>query len=356
MEIPVVQQNASVFGYGLFWLANSITATIMGFANRDLQKEAVERNEAFMMEMEQARTVTEDLKAQEEIAFKRRLMKLSRQYHQTESATAFSNRMKGLELKTFFQKYWSLDVQLPYVLLNEIETSQTSRAPLPLNVILLHSPLLPVSKCGQPIIDYATFFKNIEDTIVLDDIPCMGLGDVRFRKNACVKTNVSGSNANIMNIHFVMSQLPTLVISHRYHDGKLIFSGAVWESQAARPAARCLFSLDYGSNMVGGDAQFHKKLLDLYHASVSTIIGTVRDSYMLLTQGKEPTFDKWLNDGKHDEMKSIVTNTPQLHGFIEQEYNSILSVLNADKTPALFQAYSKEDVRLMREKIQSINI
>lgn len=356
MEILVVRQNASVFGYGLFWLANSITATIMGFTNRNLQKDAVERNEAFMMEMEQARKRTEDLKAQEEIAFKRRLMKLSRQYRQIEFATAFSNRMKGLELKTFLQKYWPLDVQLPYILINEIEASQTSHAPLPLNVILLHSPLLPVNKCGQPQIDYATFFKNIEDTIMIDDIPCMGLGDVRFRKNACVKTNVSGCNANIMNIHFVMSQLPTLVISHRYNGGKLVFSGAVWESQAARPAARCLFSIDYGSNYVEGDAQFLNKLKDLYHASVSSIIGVVRDSYMLLTQGKEPTLDKWLNDGTHDEIKSIVTNTPQLHGFIKQEYDSILSVLDADKTPALFQAYSKEDVRLMREKIQSINI
>ncbi len=356
MNVPIGQQNINFPGYGMFWVANSISSTVMGFANRHLQEKAAERNIEFQNEMEQVRTMTEDMKLREEIAFKRRLMKLSRQYRQIESASAFTTRMKGLELKAFLQKDWPLDSQLPYVLLNEIEALQTSCTSQPLNVILFHSPLLPVSKYGQPNNDDIALYKNLEYTILQEDVPCMGLGDVKFRKDACVKTDVTGGNANIMNIHFLMNQLPTLVISPRYHEGKLTFNGAVWEPQAARPMIRPLFSLDYEPKIAAEDKKYLNQAIDLYHASISTIIGAVRDSYMMLTQGKEPTLDKWLNDGKHDKIKAIVKSTPELLGFIKQENESILTALVAEKTPKLLEAYSEEDIQSMRTKIQSINI
>lgn len=356
MNVPIGQQNINFPGYGMFWVANSISSTVMGFANRHLQEKAAERNIEFQNEMEQVRTMTEDMKLREEIAFKRRLMKLSRQYRQIESASAFTTRMKGLELKAFLQKDWPLDAQLPYVLLNEIEALQTSGTSQPLNVILLHSPLLPVSKYGQPNNYDIALYKNIEYAILQEDVPCMGLGDVKFRKDACVKTDVTGGNANIMNIHFLMNQLPTLVISPRYHEGKLTFNGAVWEPQAARPMIRPLFSLDYEPKIAAEDNNYLNKAIDLYHASVSTIIGAVRDSYMMLTQGKEPTLGKWLNDGKHDHMKAIIQKTPQLLSFIRQENDNILAALSVEQSPKLLEAYNEADIQRMREQVENINI
>lgn len=356
MNVPIGQQNINFPGYGLFWVANSISSTVMGFANRSIHEKAAERNIEFQNEMEQARIMTEDVKLQEEIAFKRRLMKLSRQYRQVESASAFTTRMKGLELKAFLQKDWPLDTQLPYVLLNEIEALQTSDSSQSLNVILLHSPLLPVSKYGQPNKDDSVLYRNLEYAILQEDVSCMGLGDVKFRKDACVKIDVTGGNANIMNIHFLMNQLPTLVISPRYHDGKLTFNGAVWEPQAARPMIRPLFSLAYDPNIAAEDKNYLNKMIDLYHTAVSIVIGAVRDSYMMLSQCKEPTLDKWLNDGKHDRIKAIVKSTPELLGFIRQENESILTALDAEMTPRLLEAYSEEEIQSMRTKIQSINI
>lgn len=353
MNVPIGQQNINFPGYGLFWVANSISSTLMGFRNRHVQEKAAERNLEFMHEMEEARQVTEDIKIREEIAFKRRMMAVARQYRQEESAKAFSTRMKGKELKTFLDKSWPLDVSLPWNIIEEIEAGRNTKC---LNVILMHSPFLPAKKYGGANDGDEAIYRNLEYRIKTEDVPFMGIGDVNFRKDACVKVDMTGGNANIMNIHFLMNQLPTLVISPRYHEGKLTFNGAVWEPQAARPLVRPLFSFDYEPKIAADDEKERNRVIDLYHTAVSVIIGSVRDSYMLLTQGKEPTLGKWLNDGKHDHMKAIIQKTPQLLNFIKQENDNILAALTVEQSPKLLEAYNEADIQRMREQVENINI
>lgn len=353
MNVPFGQQNISFPGYGLFWVANSISSTLLGFSNRHVQEQAAERNLEFMHEMEEARQVTEDVKIQEEIAFKRRLMAVARQYRQQESSKAFSIRMKGKELKSFLDKSWPLDISLPWNIIEEIEAGQNTKC---LNVILMHSPLLPMKKYGGVNDNDEAIYKNLEYRIKTEDVPCMGFGDINFRKDACVKTDFSGGNANIMNIHFLMNQLPTLVISPRYHEGRLMFNGAVWEPQAARPLIRPLISFDYEPRIIEKDEKERERVIDLFHTTVSIIIGSVRDSYMLLTQGKEPTLGKWLNDGKHEYMKSVILRTPQLMEFIKKENNNILAALSLEQSPKLLEAYNEVDIQKMRDLINAINI
>ena len=75
---------------GLFWVANSVVSTIMGTTNRSLHEEAAQRNLDFQRELEDARNIAQDEVEAEKIAFKRRVMKLSRQYRQAESAEMFA--------------------------------------------------------------------------------------------------------------------------------------------------------------------------------------------------------------------------------------------------------------------------
>ena len=85
------------------------------------------------------------------------------------------------------------------------------------------------------------------------------------------------------------------------------FKGAVWEPQSARPMIRPLFSYNYDIYEMSNSKEYRDLMMNKFHAAVSVVTGSVRDSYMMLTQGKTPTLAHWLNDANHSEMKRIVS-------------------------------------------------
>lgn len=349
MNIPIASQNINFPGYGMFWVANSISSTLMGWNNRRLQEKAHERTQEFQLEMERARNLTEDQKIQEEIAFKRRMIALSRQYRQEESTVAFTTQMKAIELQYYLQQCWPLDPQLPYVLLQEIEKGNAvtnSR----LNVVLMRTPLLPLKKYGGANDLDIALYNNLEYSIMREDVPA--IGDLKYRKDACIKEDMKGGNASVMNIHFLMSQLPTLIVIPQYCNGKMHFKGAVWEPQAARPLIRSLFNIDYSPEKALESKDYCDEVIEKIHAAVSIITGAVRDSYMLLTQGKAPTLSTWLNDNNHQTMKMIVNMERGIQNFLQQESNNILEALDEKNSPHLLEVFSKEDIRDIKDQVK----
>lgn len=343
--------------YGWFWIVNSIVSTVMGKANRSLKDKASERNEEFQIEMRRAQEITEDKRMQEEYAFKRRLLDLSRQYRSEQTAIQFNNQMKAIELKHFLQYSWPLDPQLPFVFLNDIEKGCIEQHPK-LNVILMHAPLLPPKKYGANEAD-ADLYKALEYDIMKSDVPF--IGNLEYRKDAAFKNyktgdaDVTGRNSNIMNIHFLMSQLPTLVISPKYsNDGLMHFSGAVWEPQAARPLIRPLFSINYNIYEMSRSEEYRTLMMNKFHAAVSVITGAVRDSYMMLTQGKAPTMAHWLNDEAHSEMKRLVSEDRGIKMFVNKENNNIIAALDVRNSPRLLEAYSQTEIDNMKAQAKSI--
>lgn len=347
----MAQNSINSPGYGMFWLANSVSSTILGRNNRKLQEKAQERNHAFQLEMERAKNITEDEKLQEEIAFKRRLLALSRQYRQEETTTSFNNQMQAVELQVYLQRSWPLDQQLPYVIMDEISNAQNIMSQQILNVILMRTPLLPQKKYGGANERDAELYNKMEYSIMHDDVPY--IGNLKYRKDACVKEDLTGGNAIIMNIHFLMSQLPTLVISPHYSERKMFFKGAVWEPQAARPLIRPLFGFDYNPVDALESEEYLELVIYKFHSAVSIITGFVRDSYMLLTQGRTPTLPHWLNDNAHKELKRIAMEEDSIRQFMKRENNNLLSALDESSTPHLLEVFSKEDVDSMKEQIKS---
>lgn len=332
-------------GYGAFWIANSLTSLFLGGRNRNLQAEAQERNEAFQLELERARNITEDNRLQEEIAFKRRMHALARQYRQEELTESFEQQMKAIEL-TQYLNYWPLSQNQPNTFLNRDNYTQ-------LNVILMHSQFFPKKKyCGEPDDKDAEIFNTLEYEFNNYDIPY--IKDVKFWENAAVKTNgkadISGGNAAVMNIHFLMSQLPTLVIYPYYDNHKMYFNGAVWEAQAARPLMRHLFSFDFSQYDLETKDDYRTQAKALFRTAIAVIAGSVRDSYMLLTQGQDPTMPVWLNDDNHKTMKKIIRENPVIKQFVKQEYDSIVTELDS---PKLLEVFKQEDIEAMKSKIKS---
>ena len=221
-----------------------------------------------------------------------------------------------------------------------------------LNVILMHAPLLPLRAYGSDanVLD-AGIYNDLEYAIKRNDVPL--IGHVDYRKDACQKPDLTGGNASIMNIHFLMSQMPTLVIAPQYREGKMYLSGAVWEPQASRPLIRPLLNFDFNPVEAEKSIEYRQQMIDLLHASTSVIIGAVRDSYMVLTQGGTPTLPHLLNDENHAEMKRLVTGNASLKAFIKQENDNILAALDEEKMPRLLEVFDKKDIEAIKEQVKS---
>lgn len=354
MNIPIASQNINFPGYGMFWLANSISSTLLGMNNRRLQEQAQQKNQEFLQEMERARSITEDEKMREDIAFKRRLMAVSREYRQETAKESFKAQLQAIELKYYLKYCWPLDPLLPETILQELKKGTDNAAPR-LNVILMRSPLPKMltysSDAGR---QDTAIYNSLEYTICKSDIPLIGGEDrdVFFRKDACQRADFTGSNVCVMNIHFLMSQIPTLVISPLYRDGRVFMSGAVWEPQAARPLIRPLFDYEFNPALAEKDENYCHQMIGMLHTGISIIIGSVRDSYMLLTQGKAPTLPALLNDKEHKQMKQLVMGETSVKEFIRQENNNILEALDEKNMPRLLDVFNNEDVESIKAKVK----
>ena len=338
---------------GLFWVSNSIVSTIMQAKNRELQEKAAQRNLDFQRELEDARNITQDEIEAEKIAFKRRVMKLSRQYRQDESAKMFDQQLKTIELQSFIEKYWPLAPALPNIILNEIEQSKHSSRPLPLNVVLLHAPLLAPKLAPMTIKAHSKDSETYKELERKLEINLRILGDVKLRKDSCINTDFVGGNANMMNIHFLMGGLPTLVISPKYNnEGKMIFNAAVWEAQAVRPLIRPLFSISYEPLIAERDDEYFKQAIEKVETALTVIVGATRDSYMLLTQGKTPMLNTLLDEKK----KAIVEKDKILKVFVKQEFDNIVNALDTKYSPKLLEAYPKEDVEYMKKQAHNMSL
>lgn len=351
MNIPIASQNINFPGYGMFWVANSISSTLLGEYTRERQEKAHEKNFEFQLEMERARHITDDERMQEEIAFKRRLVALSREQRQEYSKASFISKLKLKELTYYLKYYWPLDPLLPEIILHEMQSGdKTSNSQL--NVILMHAPLLPLRPYGTDVnVLDPGIYKNLEYAINEEDVPL--IGNVNYRKDACQKPDLTGGNASIMNIHFLMSQMPTLVIAPQYRDGKMYLSGAVWEPQAPRPFIRPLFNFDFNPVKAEQDEYYRQQMIDLLHTSTSIITGAVRDSYMVLTQGGTPTLPLLLNDKNHADMKRLVTENAVLKAFVKQENENILAALDEKKMPKLLEVFNEKDIEAIKEQVLS---
>lgn len=337
-------QGANTSGYGFFWVANSMLATMMGQNNRDLQIEAAQKNQEFQIELENARNLVQDELEAEKIAFKRRMMKLSRLYRQKETYRSFEQQLETIEIQSYIERYWPLAKALPHILLREIENNKDSDKPLPLNVVLLHAPLLPTKlalagEVANP--KDLTYYRQMEMQI---EYSLTRVSDVKLWRDGCVSTDFVGGNANMMNIHFLMGSLPTLVISPKYHKGKLTFNAAVWEAQASRPLMRPLFSISHEPLLAEQDENYLKESIEKIRTALTLIVGATRDSYALLTLGKEPVLNSLLDENQ----KQIIKYDEAMTEFAKGEYQNILDALNIDRTPKLLDTYAEKDVLYMK--------
>ena len=341
-----------VNGCGPFWIANSITSTFLGKTNNDLHHQISEENEQFQLKMERMRYESQEKIEAERIVFRRHLMDITREYQRKERAQAAKNMEERGELN-FFQ--WPLDLPAGTIL----KQTQTKKEQYRLNVILLHNPIIASEK-GM-IKHRENYITNIEQDIyklmefsISQD--AQQIVDVHFRQDACNKKAKNNPDyimtaADIMNIHFIMGSIPTLVIIPKYQENMLYLSAAMWDELAARPLIRPLFALQHDSVLAYKDEKYRKEVIERLHYTVSIITGVVRDQYAVLTWGKQPTLHNLLNAPQNGRMKQFALRSPAIKGYISQEYQSTLKALETDNKTSLLQAYGQTDIDRMKAMI-----
>ena len=334
-------------GFGEWWLASSLFSVLFGKRNSTLQAEAQQRDLEFRLELEKLKEVTEDIKIQEEAAFKRKLLRLSRAYRQKESEASFANKLAAIELAFFFERYWPMDRRLQDIIHNE---SHNPNRHLTLNVVISRFRLLPLSEDSEE--KEREKFEWLEYCIGELDVKQMG--GVKLWRGACPIGTFWNGNADIMNAHFLMSQLPTMIIIPMAIDGKIWLRAAIWDALTPTPIVRDLMAFDYDSRKADACSNYLDDLFTVLRSAISVAIGLCRDFYNVLCLRTEPTLAKWLGDGNHGDVRLVALNYPEMYNFIRAEVDNLLSSFNQKFISEIDQVYSSVERKCIVDLISEI--
>lgn len=334
-------------GCGAFWVANAITSTVLGGKNRDLQRQIAEESENFQTKMQQKQQLSQEEMEKERIAFRRHLMDVTRQWQQKERAQSLENLSQTIELNAY-KDLWPLKLA-PSVILSDINNRDTqieNGELTPMNLIFLHTPLLAGEKMADVVKQETVVYNKLEEFISND---MKLISDVKFRVGAHKKE--CSTNADIMNIHYLMGGLPTLVIMPKYQDKCIYFTAAMWDEQASRPLVRPLFAMKHDPILAYKDENYRNEVIEKLHYTTSIVTGAIRDQYAMLTWGKEPVLNALLDAPGNERMKQYVLNNKGIKNFLRQENYDTLNALESSKNPKLLLVYDQADLNKMKDQV-----
>ena len=292
-------------GFGSYMLVNAVVQTLMGYKRRNGQDAAAVENESFQEDLVRAKHEFQDELEAEKVVAMRHKMQVAREYRLIEKFE--SSKLKELmgELKTLLDREFPLKDESIPIIIDAIEEYRKLGygVQVPLNVILLHT----LENAGIDYDEVVTSLDNYGDK----------LGNIKYRR-WCDKD--VARNAALFNLHAILGNIPTAVISPYFWGNKVHFTAALWDAQSeSKPMIRPLFSIDCDFSQlksVEGRKAFQQKL-----TMISAVIsGCARDSYALLVHGLKPTFPKLLQEDKSlREMLQAKENKAVLD-FVLKEY------------------------------------
>lgn len=303
-----------------YMLISSTLQTVFGFDRRSEQERTADFNRQKQIELRAAREEFQDELEAQKIADMRAKMAVARQYRSEERFEQTILQHKRTELEAFFNKYLPIKEKCISNLLEEAKHYRKSgyNASCPLNVILLHTRQNEL---------------NYDDICDMMDKSAPTLGNIVYQR-WCDKD--VAHNSGILNLHAIMGNIPTVVISPYFQGGAIHFNASMWEAQSeTKPLIRPLFSvvcpqeyLEVGQKFTTeGQKAIQKKI-----AFISTLIsGCARDSYMLMTQGLSPTLPQYLrkNPDIVDELQK--PENKEILEFVINEYTVAKKLLGETK-------------------------
>lgn len=303
-----------------YMLISSTLQTVFSKERREIQDETIRLNEEFQLAMRDAKEEFQDALEGSKQEIMRKKLEISKTYRAKEKFKSLELKHASIELKTFFERCLPIDTNAVPVLedVAKIYMSKGYSVDCPINVILLHTL--------QAAINYNEIGDALEKTQP-------ELGNIVYQR-WCNKD--VAHNSAILNLHAIMANIPTLVISPYFQGGKIHFNAAMWEAQAdTKPLIRPLFSINCNTKYLKtpeGKNDMQKKLF-----YISTIIsGCARDSYMLFSLGLSPTLPKYLQKRENTPLLQFLEQkeNENIKEFMLAEYTSAAKLLSTNYCPS----------------------
>lgn len=314
-----------------YMLITSTLQTVFGFERRSEQDKQADISQKHSIELRNAREEFQDELEAEKVASMRAKMAVARKYRAEERFDQTVLQHRTEELKTFFVRSLPIKQQAIPILLDLAQGyKQQEYSDCPLNVVLLHTK--------QSALNYNDICNELENNGRL-------IGNIEYRR-WCDKD--IAHNSAILNLHAIMSNIPTLVISPNFQGGSFHFTASMWDAQSdKKPLIRPLFSIPCPTYYLASPQNFTpegKKAIESRIALISTIVsGCARDSYMLMTQGRTPTLPQFLKNNQNILNNLLKDENIELRSFMLNEYVSMAKSL--EKTDCPTHLFSPDEIK-----------
>lgn len=288
----MTEVNSAIKGFGgsfsPYMFVSSIMQGVFSRDRRGLQEQMMQENLEFQKILNDRHVKNDE-----------EMMNLRRQWMQERLAAMRRTRaelnfamhqlkLDSKEMEAFFKSYLPISPNIIKTVMHTAERYKRlgySQNQCPLNVLVLHTKHNELNKY----VDVYDYLDNLKEQI----------GNVTFPR-WCEKN--AEQNVAILNLHAVMKNIPTVVISPYYHQSqsKMLFTVAMWDAQSdVKPLIVPVFTMPCDAECFSTNEIGKKKELLSKMSMVSALLsGCARDIYSLYAFGAQPTLPLVLGNNK----------------------------------------------------------
>lgn len=317
--------NMAEHGCSVFFFTSAIQSGIFGEISRHNQSELTENNIEFRERLQSIRNEFQREQLDVQLQYRRENYELSRQYMLQQSAIINENRQKEIEFQVFLEKYWPLNYS-PFSVITE-QKKLLQHSIVPLRVIIAKTEVTQFERT-KPDSSYGQFCQSIKAG--LQNIGNISV-DIRPWKNAC-----QSSICEAMNVNYIMQGIPTLIV-FPYQIGDIF--GIEMSAWAFMSGNRSMIH----NKVLTIDGYKGTDNLETTYSAVRSVIGMVRDAYMLCEYRMPISF---LEIAKKDKamlpetQKMLSIHYEDLQKLVESSdgYKELCSQLEIDKIKRSFDS------------------
>lgn len=306
-------------GCSPFFFTSALQSVIFGELGRKNQKEIVKSNIEFKEHLRDIQQQYRKEQLEEQLLFRRESYEIGRQFLIHQTLVHNESRKKQIEFQDFLNNYWPLE-RTPYSVLEERREYLERKSVIPITVLVAKTE---VTNSVMDSTKYGNFCEEIINQLI--DLP-----NVTIEKTPWSKPSQSRIS-EAMNINYIMGGIPTLILFPYQIGNRISIETATWSFR------RGLHSMHHDKFMIVENVE-NEKIIETTISAAITIIGIVRDAYMLAEYHSPVVFPGLIN--------SSICSIPQLKETMISHYEDMRNL-----------SYSKEFKQLCsKEELQKIEV
>lgn len=310
-------------GCSPFFFTSAIQSTLFGEMGRHAQSEMMDSNIEFRQYLQDIRNEYSRERLDEQLLFRRESYELGRQYLIQQTIAQNESRKKQIEFKDFLHNYWPLE-RTPFSVLEERNDYLVRKKVIPMTVLVAKTE---ITNNTRDTTKYGIFCEELISEL-------RNLPNITIEKTPWSKPSQSRI-AEAMNINYIMSGIPTLIIFPYRNAETINIETASWSFE------RGLQSMNHSKSL-----QLNVSKADnvdkIVKAAVLATIGMTRDAYILAEYHMPVVYPKFVDD--------FVLSIPEIREQLTSHYNDISALV---KSSEFIQLCSIEELQSIEGSLNS---